>query len=173
MGKMIKLAILGAAGGATYATVQAYRNDEPIDVLAGKAARVGAEGAAAGVVLGLVLTVFGGRKRRRKAKKHAAKLAKSAAKKGIILEAAKAAAPPPRLRDHMPKPSHILSSPVRLTGAPRVAHLPMLVSADALARRGRSTGHDVTWVAASLAGDLASQRAVERALAREGLDRQT
>jgi valyl-tRNA synthetase len=73
----------------------------------------------------------------------------------------------------VPTPSRILSSPVRLTGAPRLAHLSMLVSADALARRGRAEGHEVTWVAASLAGDLAGQHSVERALAREGLDRQT
>src|SRR5947208_5242246 len=73
----------------------------------------------------------------------------------------------------MRSPSRILSSPVRLTGAPRLAQLAMLVSADALARHGRAQGKDVTWVPASLAGDLTGQHAMERALAREGLDRQT
>jgi len=34
MGKMVKFALLGAVAGAGYSAVQAYRRDEPVDVLA-------------------------------------------------------------------------------------------------------------------------------------------
>ncbi|MBW3669415.1 MAG: class I tRNA ligase family protein [Actinobacteria bacterium] len=71
----------------------------------------------------------------------------------------------------MPDPFRILSSPVRLTGPLHLAHLSALVSTDALLRRARAEGRATDWVAASLAGDLAGQSAVERALAREGHDR--
>jgi valyl-tRNA synthetase len=71
----------------------------------------------------------------------------------------------------VPEPLRILSSPVRLTGELHLAHLAALVSTDALLRRARAEGRDAEWCAAVLAGDLAGQRVVERALAREGHDR--
>ena len=71
----------------------------------------------------------------------------------------------------MPDTFRILSSPVRLTGPLHLAHLSALVSTDALLRRARAEGRATEWMAASLAGDLAGQSAVERALAREGHDR--
>jgi valyl-tRNA synthetase len=71
----------------------------------------------------------------------------------------------------VPEPVRILSSPVRLAGPLHLAHLSALVSTDALMRRARAEGRPAEWVAASLAGDLAGQSAVERALAREGHDR--
>ncbi|HEX9969409.1 MAG TPA: class I tRNA ligase family protein [Acidimicrobiales bacterium] len=71
----------------------------------------------------------------------------------------------------MPEPVRILSSPVRLAGPLHLAHLSALVSTDALLRRARAEGRPAEWLAASLAGDLAGQSAVERALAREGHDR--
>lgn len=72
-----------------------------------------------------------------------------------------------------PRPFRILSSPVRLAGELRLAHLAALVSTDALLRRARAEGCEVEWRAAVLAGDLAGQATVERALAREGHDRTT
>src|SRR5437763_668379 len=77
MAKIVKYAVLGAGVGAGYAAVQAYRRDEPIDVLANQAGRVAAEGAAVGVVAALLL----GRRKKRKAGKSSTKLAKGAAKK--------------------------------------------------------------------------------------------
>ncbi|HVF75713.1 MAG TPA: class I tRNA ligase family protein [Acidimicrobiales bacterium] len=73
----------------------------------------------------------------------------------------------------MPEPLRILSSPVRLVGPLHLAHLSALVSTDALLRRARAEGRPAEWMAASLAGDLAGQTAVERTLAREGHDRAT
>lgn len=73
----------------------------------------------------------------------------------------------------MPQPLRILSSPVRLIGPLHLAHLSALVSTDALLRRARAEGRAADWMGASLAGDLAGQSAVERMLARQGLDRAT
>lgn len=67
----------------------------------------------------------------------------------------------------------ILSSPVRLTGTLRLAHLSALVATDALLRRARAEGRDVAWEAGTLAGDLGAQRDAERELARQGQDRAT
>lgn len=76
------------------------------------------------------------------------------------------------LRGAVPEPLRILSSPVRLSPGPlHLAHLAALVSTDALLRRARAEGRPAEWPAAVLAGDLAGQTAVERALAREGHDR--
>ena len=75
------------------------------------------------------------------------------------------------LRGAVPDPLRILSSPVRLTGQLHLAHLAALVSTDALLRRARAEGRPAEWGAAVLAGDLAGQTALERALAREGHDR--
>jgi colicin import membrane protein len=66
MSKMVKFAVLGATVGAGYTAVQAYRRDEPMDVLASQAAKVGAEAALAGAVLGLLI---GRRSKSKKAKK--------------------------------------------------------------------------------------------------------
>ena len=55
MAKIVKFAVLGAGVGAGYAAVQAYRRDEPLDVLANQAGKVAAEGAAVGVVTALLL----------------------------------------------------------------------------------------------------------------------
>jgi len=61
----------------------------------------------------------------------------------------------------------VLSSPVRVTGGLRVAQLVTLVTAECLA----SSGAPSEWIPGVLAGDLATQMAVEQDLAREGLDR--
>ncbi len=71
----------------------------------------------------------------------------------------------------MADPLRVLTSPVRVTGGLRLAQLVTLVTADVIVRYARSEGHPVEWSAGVLAGDLASQLAVERELAREGLDR--
>jgi valyl-tRNA synthetase len=71
----------------------------------------------------------------------------------------------------VPERYRILTSPVRLTGELHLAHLATLASVDALVRRARAEGHDVSWQAATLAGDLAGQTAVERELMREGSGR--
>lgn len=71
----------------------------------------------------------------------------------------------------MPEPYRILTSPVRVTGELHLAHLSTLASVDALLRRARSEGAEVSWQAATLAGDLGSQAIVERDLAREGTSR--
>ena len=63
-----------------------------------------------------------------------------------------------------------MTAPVR-TSALGAAHLALLVAGDATARAARLRGDEVEWRPPVLAGDLAGQRAVERALAREGLDR--
>jgi valyl-tRNA synthetase len=63
-----------------------------------------------------------------------------------------------------------VTAPVR-TSALGAAHLALLVAGDATARAARLRGDEVEWRPPVLAGDLAGQRAVERALAREGLDR--
>jgi valyl-tRNA synthetase len=67
----------------------------------------------------------------------------------------------------------ILSSPVRLTGPLRLAHLSALVATDALLRRARAEGRDVAWEAGTLSGDLGAQHNTERELARQGQDRAT
>ena len=71
----------------------------------------------------------------------------------------------------MPEPYRILTSPVRVTGELHLAHLATLASVDALLRRAHSEGAEVSWQAATLAGDLGSQALVERDLAREGTSR--
>jgi valyl-tRNA synthetase len=71
----------------------------------------------------------------------------------------------------VPETLRILSSPVRLTGELRLAHLSALVSTDTLQRRARAEGRAVEWLAGALAGDLGGQSLVERELAREGHDR--
>ena len=71
----------------------------------------------------------------------------------------------------LPERTRILTSPVRLTGELHLAHLATLASVDALVRRARAEGHEVSWQAATLAGDLAGQTAVERELIREGSSR--
>ena len=71
----------------------------------------------------------------------------------------------------MPESFRVLTSPVRLTGELHLAHLATLASVDALLRRARSEGAEVSWQAATLAGDLGSQAIVERDLAREGTSR--
>jgi valyl-tRNA synthetase len=69
------------------------------------------------------------------------------------------------------EPLRVLSSPVRVTGGFRLAQLVTLLTADAVVRRIEEAGRAVEWIPAVLAGDLASQLAVEQELAREGLDR--
>ena len=71
----------------------------------------------------------------------------------------------------MSEPLRVLTSPVRVTGGLRLGHLVTLLTGDAVARHVRDTGRTVEWVAGVLAGDLASQLAVEQELVREGLDR--
>lgn len=71
----------------------------------------------------------------------------------------------------MPEAYRILTSPVRVTGELHLAHLATLASVDALLRRARSEGAEVSWQSATLAGDLGSQALVERELAREGTSR--
>ena len=68
--------------------------------------------------------------------------------------------------------SRFLSSPTRLDGL-RLGHVASLVSVDALVRWCGRSGERVEWVAATLAGDLGGQRAFERALDREGHDRES
>ncbi len=60
---------------------------------------------------------------------------------------------------------------MRVTGGLSLAQLVTLVSADAVLGHARAAGRTVEWIAGVLTGDLASQLAVERELAREGLDR--
>ena len=71
----------------------------------------------------------------------------------------------------MPDPLRIITSPIRLTGQLHLAHLSTLASADALARRARAEGRDVTLEASSLVGDLGGQTLVEREIARQGESR--
>jgi valyl-tRNA synthetase len=71
----------------------------------------------------------------------------------------------------VPERYRILTSPVRLTGELHLAHLATLASVDALVRRARAEAQEVSWQAATLAGDLAGQTLVERELLREGNSR--
>lgn len=86
MGKAFKFAILGGLAGAGYAGYQALQQDETIEDVARRAATVGGEFAAAGLVVGFVLD----RRSRRKAKR---KAALALAKKGKLGAAAMAAKP--------------------------------------------------------------------------------
>jgi valyl-tRNA synthetase len=65
----------------------------------------------------------------------------------------------------------VLTSPVRVTGGLRIAQLLTLATSDAIAREAAARGTSTEWIPGVLAGDLASQLAVEQELAREGLDR--
>lgn len=65
----------------------------------------------------------------------------------------------------------ILTSPFRLTGEVDAARLGPLLAGDAIRRWSREQGLDVELLAATLAGDLASQHEAERQLLREGHDR--
>ena len=73
----------------------------------------------------------------------------------------------------MGEPCRILTSPVRLAGGVPLSHLSLLVAADATRRWMVRDGVDVDWQAATIAGDLAGQYAVEQELAREGHTRET
>src|SRR2546421_5169552 len=85
MGKMLKYALLGAAAGAGYSALQAYRRDEPVDVLASQAAKVAGEAAAAGAVLGLLA---GRRAKKKAAKRGGPKLSRKALKLAAAAEGA-------------------------------------------------------------------------------------
>lgn len=65
----------------------------------------------------------------------------------------------------------IVTTPLPLTGSPIRGQLALFVAADALVRRGAGEGRSVAWTPPTLTGDLAAQLAVERDLARQGLDR--
>ena len=71
----------------------------------------------------------------------------------------------------MPAPTRVITSPVRLTGRLSPGQLAVLVAADAVARRAETEGNPGAWTPVTLAGDLTVQLAVERDLARHGLDR--
>ena len=86
MAKALKFAILGGLAGAGYAGYQALQQDETIEDVAKRAATVGGEFAAAGLVVGFVLD----RRKRRKAR---AAAALALAKKGKFGAAAQAAKP--------------------------------------------------------------------------------
>src|SRR3954447_11993280 len=94
MAKMVKYALIGATVGAGYSAVQAYRRDEPVDVLASQAAKVAGEAAAAGAVIGLLV----GRRAKKKAGRKGGgqlgrkglKLAASAEAAGLVGKAGKA-----------------------------------------------------------------------------------
>ncbi len=65
----------------------------------------------------------------------------------------------------------ILTNPVRLTGTLHPQQLSSLVAIDAVARRRLAVGGESpTWGISTLSGDVAVQRAVERVVAREGVD---
>src|SRR5437763_15623125 len=83
MAKIVKWAVLGAGVGAGYAAVQAYRKDEPIDVLASQAGKVAAEGAGVGLVVAFLI----GRRKKRKATNATTKVAKKALKQTAKAEA--------------------------------------------------------------------------------------
>ncbi len=59
MSKIVKGALVGAALGVGITVVKAYRRDEPVDVLAAKAAKAGAGAAVAGAALGWVWAARG------------------------------------------------------------------------------------------------------------------
>jgi valyl-tRNA synthetase len=67
----------------------------------------------------------------------------------------------------------VITSPVRLTGSVHPEQLASLVCADAFVRRQGQIGDEpVEWQLSALTGDAAVQRAVERAMAREGDQRE-
>ena len=66
MGKVVKGIVLGGAVGAGFAVFQAKRNQEPSDVTTERVMRAGAEAAAVGGAVGLVLS-WRARRRARKA----------------------------------------------------------------------------------------------------------
>lgn len=68
-----------------------------------------------------------------------------------------------------PPSPRVITAPVRLTGSIHSEQLSSLVAIDALVRRRTTTGAQaVQWDLLTLAGDVAVQRAVERAVARSG-----
>jgi valyl-tRNA synthetase len=70
-------------------------------------------------------------------------------------------------------PQRIITTPIRLTGSVHPQQISSLIAIDALVRRMRQLGEpDVQWELSTLAGDAAVQRAVVRAVAREGEDRE-
>jgi valyl-tRNA synthetase len=67
----------------------------------------------------------------------------------------------------------IITTPIRLTGSVHPQQISSLIAIDTLVRRMRQLGEpDVQWELSTLAGDAAVQRAVVRAVAREGEDRE-
>ncbi len=70
-------ALLGGATGATAVAIKSYQDDEPIDVLVSKSAKIGAESAAAGAVAGGLLA-------RRSRKRRAQKALRKAARKSAL-----------------------------------------------------------------------------------------
>src|ERR1700730_10690075 len=89
MGKILKCALLGAGLGGAVAAIQAYRRDEPVDVLATNAAKAGGAAAAGGATIGLLLTI----RQRRRAKKRSRAASLLRGKDTALVRAADRAGP--------------------------------------------------------------------------------
>ena len=91
MRKLVKVAFVAGAAGATAGAVQAFRKDESTEVIAQKAMKGAGEAAAVGALVGFVLD----RRDKKRRKKLAASKARfgGALATGGIVEAARAARP--------------------------------------------------------------------------------
>ncbi len=116
MRKVVKLALVAGAAGAAAGGVQAFRQDEPSEVIAQKALKGAGEAAAVGAVIGFVLD----RRARRKLAKAKARAGFGAAlTTGGLVEVARAALP--ALEHARGVVSHVASQAAD-SARPRVEH---------------------------------------------------